>query len=764
MKRLSSLVLGLLLAVTSPLSGRCAEEAPDGAAAIAAPWTETAAPAEPVNAVTGSAPAEPVAGPFRERPYRIWPLYYHRHFTPEHERTIYGPLWLTEDDGEETLTYPLWPFTGVTRTNEGNLAKLDIIWPFIGYQQQKHEENYNLLWPVTGYSRSATSTRESVSLSLLRPLVGYYRETTRDPESHRVTGERAGFPPFYFGSQSGDETVRYVFPSFLSGAQPARERRWHTLFPLYLYAGTPDSSFLFALPSYLRIRNPERDLHSFLPFFHADEGKNESALYVFPSYFRRKAGDGGSLTGLLPFYLGGSGSAGDSFRYVFPNWYERHREGYDTTWFPPFFAASDDETGDIAVHRRSILGPLYLDEQRDDGSRRTSLLLNLFYRKVDTQEDERFTTILWPLVTYGESPDHREFRLWPYSYEEALADNYRAHYLLWPLIGFGSGDHESTSRALPLFYRRETPDLSLTLVAPLYLQSRTPERRFSLLFPLYGNYASADREWTVLLPAAWGKSGERRFSLLFPFYSSYASADREWTVLPPAAWGKSGERRFSLLFPVWYRSSHGDDAENVVLNTWWSREGDRRTFAFAPLYYRSADTTGARNQLLNTWWERERDRTSFAFVPLFYRSVTPSESRSQLLNTWWSGGERLERFVFFPLAWYHSPTAAERDFTLFPLFSYSEKGDDSSTFSFLWRLYYQQREGENSMAALLWWLYRTEERPNYHRLMCWPFIDFEHNSGATDEVFSSFLLRFVTYERNGERLRVRLLGMTIHEK
>ncbi len=67
------------------------------------------------------------------------------------------------------------------------------------------------------------------------------------------------------------------------------------------------------------------------------------------------------------------------------------------------------------------------------------------------------------------------------------------------------------------------------------------------------------------------------------------------------------------------------------------------------------------------------------------------------------------------------------------------------------------------MAAVLWWLYRSEERPGYRRLLCRPFIDYERNSGTKGEVFSSFLLRFITYERNGERLRVKLLGLTIRE-
>ena len=101
---------------------------------------------------------------------------------------------------------------------------------------------------------------------------------------------------------------------------------------------------------------------------------------------------------------------------------------------------------------------------------------------------------------------------------------------------------------------------------------------------------------------------------------------------------------------------------------------------------------------------------------------------------------------------------------MFPLFNYEHKGAESSTFSFLWRLYYQRRDRDGAMAALLWWLYRSEERPDYRRLMCWPFIDYERNTGATEEVFTSVLLRFVTYERNGERQRVRVMGLTVHEK
>jgi hypothetical protein len=675
------LFIALLPAMMFSLPARAAEESPAGmpAAAVATGATEPAG-----------------NSPFREYPYRMWPFYYHRKFAPDHERTIYGPLTLTEREQETTMTYPLWPFTGVTRTR-GDMAKLDIIWPFIGYRHEGAGEEFNLLWPATGYSRNVAPERESTEIYLARPLIGYSRETRRAPDDGRVTGESVGYLPFFYDSRTGDSTFRYVFPSFLAGEELAAGSYWHTLLPFYANSEKPDSSSLFVLPTYLRLREPDRDLHSFLPLYHFDERRDGSSSFVFPSYFHSESGAGDSLTGLLPLYLGGRGAAGDSFRYVFPTWYERHRRNYDSTWFLPFFVGIDDATGDTAVHRRSVLGPLYLNEERDDGSSRTSVLLNLFYRRVDTAADERFTTILWPLVTSGETPRHREFRIWPYSYEHDLTDNYSAHYLLWPLIGYGSGDRESMARVLPLYYRRSTPERSLTLIPPIFLQTRTPESRYSVFLPLYG---------------------------------SYTGTDGHWTVVPPVAWGENGEQRFSLVFPVWYRSSHGDNADNLLLNTWWSRDGER---------------------------------SSFAFIPIYYRSATPAGSESQVLNTWWSGGERLERFVFFPLAWYHSPAPAEQDFTLFPLFSYGKKGEDNATFSFLWRLYYQRQEGDSSMAALLWWLYRSEERPGYRRMLCWPFIDYERNTGDSDEVFSSFLLRFVTYERNRERQRVRLLGMTIHE-
>ncbi len=105
-------------------------------------------------------------------------------------------------------------------------------------------------------------------------------------------------------------------------------------------------------------------------------------------------------------------------------------------------------------------------------------------------------------------PRTGSFASGPTATNTTLTDDSRAHYLLWPLISYGEGDHESMARLLPLFYRRTSPDRSLTLLPP-FLQTSTPARRFSLLFPLYWSYAGTDRRWTAVPPVAWGESGER---------------------------------------------------------------------------------------------------------------------------------------------------------------------------------------------------------------------------------------------------------------
>ena len=95
---------------------------------------------------------------FPERPHRSWPIYYHRKFSGRHERSIFGPLWLyerTNDVIENYPLYPLWPLLGYT-TRGGELTRLDIVGPFMGYQHHSSgEREYNLLWPFTGYSSTA---------------------------------------------------------------------------------------------------------------------------------------------------------------------------------------------------------------------------------------------------------------------------------------------------------------------------------------------------------------------------------------------------------------------------------------------------------------------------------------------------------------------------------------------------------------------------------------------------------------------------------
>ncbi|MDD2899197.1 MAG: hypothetical protein PHI31_10850 [Desulfuromonadaceae bacterium] len=650
-------------------------------------------------------PAEPAAGvgvvgnaPFRERPYRMWPIYYHRKFAPDHERTIYGPLWLTEQDQNTEFNYPLWPFTGITRTAE-TIEKLDLVWPFIKYEQKDGHTSYDLLWPTTGFTHDVAPDREASSLFLAWPLVGYLHETKRSPADDAVIEEQTGYFPFYYNSEKGKESFRYVFPSFLAGSNPDKGTRFHTFLPFYFTSAQPAGSASYVLPTYLRIENPVRQLYSLLPFFHSDKTTAAgSKLFIFPSYFQFVSENDATVTGLLPFYLAMNNNSGTSYRYIFPTWLEQHKDRHDSTWFLPFYTSIEDSTSGSMIHNQTILWPFYYHRTDEgEGSTTTSLLLNLFYRKTSTSASEHYTSILWPFISFGESPQYKLLRIWPYAYEEQAEDNFRSHYFLWPLIGFGSGDRESTASVLPLYYHRTAPDRSFTLLLPFYLQKRTLESRFS------------------------------------------------------------------ILFPFWYQKVAGKDYENLFLNTLWSRKGERNSFAFFPLYYRSTAPEGSQTQILNTWWERSTERSSFAFFPVYFRYDTQTESGNLLLNTWWSGGERLERFVFFPLAWYHSPSPDDLDFIFFPLFGYDHKGNESSTFSFLWRLYYQHHDQNGSMAAFLWWLYRFEERPGFNRLMCWPFVDYERNTGATDEVFTSVLLHLLTYERNGERIRLKLFGLTLYE-
>jgi hypothetical protein len=703
MKRLLFSAFGLL--ATFPAWGEdLPAEIPDLPDPVAVQQLSAPVVSAALHASDGAVTAESVkvsdhapVGQFRERPIRTWPVYYHREFTPEHERTIYGPLWLTEQDGDSTLNYPLWPFTGVTRF-EGNVKKLDLVWPFTTYERTNGHTNFDLVWPFTGFTHDDTPEREKYSLFLAWPLVGYYHGTDRAPGDGTVTGEQTGYIPLYFSSKKENGTFRYIFPSFFSDSNKENRTNVHTFLPLYFYSDNPEGSALFLLPTYLHIKNSRRQLYSFLPFFHSDHNETDDLRFIFPSYFRSESGSDGTLTGLLPFYLAKNTTAGTSYRYVFPTWFEQHREKYDSTWFLPFYSLIEDATQGGLVSHQTVLWPLYYHRNDEGkGNATTSVLLNLYFKKTSVSESERYTSILWPIISVGESPDYRLVRIWPYAYLYQAEDNFRSHYFLWPLVGFGSGDRESMASVLPLYYHRSDPERSFTLLLPFYLRIQTPESRISLIFPLM------------------------------------------------------------------YQRASGEDTENLLLNTWWSRTGERNTFAFFPLYYRSTAPGMSQTQVVNTWWERGDQRSSFIFFPLYFHYDTPAESGSLLLNTWWSGGERLETFVFFPLAWYFSPSPDEHDFTFFPVFSYDHKGEESSTFSLLWRVYYQRHDRDGSMSAFLWWLYRTEERHDFRRLMCWPFVDYEHNTGATDEVFTSVLLHLLTYERNGARIRFKLFGLTLYE-
>lgn len=126
------------------------------------------------------------------------------------------------------------------------------------------------------------------------------------------------------------------------------------------------------------------------------------------------------------------------------------------------------------------------------------LLFPLYYESSD--DDARTIRLLWPFITYANSPGRSSVQLWPLAGTDRIRNEYRSSYFLWPL--FQSTDkHMGTEQASS--YRA-------LLFPVLSWQEDCYSASASFLWPLisyYHHYRSGHRKYTFLPFFSYGTGG-----------------------------------------------------------------------------------------------------------------------------------------------------------------------------------------------------------------------------------------------------------------
>lgn len=381
------------------------------------------------------------------------------------------------------------------------------------------------------------------------------------------------------------------------------------------------------------IWEPGGDTHALLPLYFRGAGGDE--LAILPFYVRQRTDVSRStywLMGLvrdheegekrqswvLPLWFS-SREPGEADRLLFPLWYRRERGDEERVFTLLGDSREAPEGSSLNVY------PLWWSSRTDEGAWR--MLLPLFYWS--REGDAR--TLLTPLGGRGWSADGgTRFVnvLGPLWHRSRAADGSESRTaFLWPLFERHREGDATTTRALPLFTHRATPDESETWFAlGLGHAHRGPEGSSWRLFPLASATDEPERpDWLYRFDLyARRERDDWRRSHLFPLYDVYRSPRKSHTRLLLGLAGTESEGGGSATW-AWplFSWAQGMDTPGLSELALFGRSrharGSSLTLATPLVFHRSRheSLSGSTHDLtrLLTFFTSERERREPGWIP-----------------------------------------------------------------------------------------------------------------------------------------------------
>ena len=544
---------------------------------------------------------------------------------------------------------PFW--SGEYAEREGAASDRVNLWP-VAYWR---DPALSVLWPLGEFAPDRRA---------VRPFFSEYRDGDSGPWTQfnwlgglvcfdRATDENVVFP-FYWGNKrhyrwdaarggTSETTNSYfhVFPLWWSSHDPGADRRFNSLFPLWVYSRRGDDTLLFCpWPVVAAFRDPLEHRH-----------------VVFPLYdrkrFPRRPDCYDDRFGLV--LAGRSFEGGDRLSWLFPLWFSRRdADGGLRTFHSPLWSAKRDDW-------RAV--PLLLSSWKPDGAwgrvllgiggweETSSWAFPLWYQDSATGE------ILAPLCYRNPRTGVFASPLWA---SKEGAWRCVPPLLSWWSPGTGSGRallglagwDDTRSWAVPFYYRDAASD---TLVTPLWASQAG---RWSAVPPLLSwsrsDPATGDRGTYLaggLVGIERGAEPGRDCDWFAPLYFRDEEKERflsplwahgkEWAAVPPllSFWrrdgkagaallglgGWSGETKTSWLFPFWLSS--GSTFYSLPWSRWTQGGTTYRSFATVLAGWKSGRENG--------WWAlpfggctryADQERWRYNWLMLGGGNVSPSAS------------------------------------------------------------------------------------------------------------------------------------------
>ena len=447
-------------------------------------------------------------------------------------------------------------------------------------------------------------------------------------------------------------------------------------------------------------------LYRSLPDFEGNEGFQA----VGPFVEHRRAPDGRRFTAIRPFWshvsdvesrrahtdvlwpVGSFLSRGDELHWrmlpAFGHDFDTDTSPSRHRWavFPVLFGGRDaDDQGYFAIF--PLGGTIHEIFGRD---RVWFVLFPLYTRSL--QNDNRTTSVLWPIYSRTTGGDLYRWRVWPlYGYSHT-PDRWTKRFVLWPI--WTSVD-----------YHYPGTDGGGFILFPLYGQVNLPDRQSRMLFPPFFKVEWGDTDhfafnapWPIL---QYVNSPDYERLYVFPLGGRRRRGhDRSWFALWPIFSGQRTARprevltRFRAL-PFWYY-------ENVQTRApaGETPDGDRLP----------RDEGASLSRYMRLWplgmYRREKELSVVRVPDLWPLRQTPGIERNwaplwTLYRRERSEDRRLSEVLWGMFRWERTPEV--RDVRLFPLLESREK-DDTRRWRFLYGLLGYEREDLQKTYQLLYFL------------------------------------------------------------
>jgi len=506
----------------------------------------------------------------------LFPFYYF-HCSPGRRATVLFPLFMQVQEEQTTFRSVALLYYGVDIRSSGQgqeALRAHAFLPLLFFSLRSPSRSTTVLGPFFHHRNDKTG---SLAVGLL-PLFGYARDVEK---TELIT------PLGFYYRNHVKERTRSAFLLFYGDFQ--RNRADFGLFPLFFATRRGTSRAVFALPFFYDSRDP---------------AENRSFTLLGPLFFGHKKG--ATYGGLAPLVYGRNDGDGGFKFFIAPLLYASHRPAGSNWLLTPLFGFESSPSG-----YRFYLGPLYV---RRDASQRSLALLPLLYDGEDLQKRERVTFLL-PLFFRKASPEKSLTMITPLFWHQRTLTQ-RVTFLFPLFLDIHNTFRERTTAfgpVVPLFVRmrdettntttwlfppiltyvRRGPDSTTAITFPIFWHWKSPERQTTVLFPLVF-YVSRPATKTVVVLPLFGyrrDAQDNRSLLLLPlltWWRNGGDGSRERVIFPLFWHWKSAERQTTVLFPLVWHARRPNYAVTVFLpfGAHWRTDRGHSTLVFNIYVYK----------------------------------------------------------------------------------------------------------------------------------------------------------------------------------